>query len=396
MSDSSPNKPELGPDGAPLPAFGVNEMRLGAGQWVAVALLFAAIVLGVPRCWKRVERFDTGPDYRVPYSLSRDYWLYSRRLEQVADPKALVVLGDSVVWGEYVLPDGTLSHFLDREAGATNRFVNAGVNGLFPLAMEGLVRHYGQAIGPRKVIVQCNLLWMTSPKADLSAVKEESFNHARLVPQFRPRIPCYRADTSERLGICVEHEFGFLQWAGHLENVYFAQKGIPQWTLADDGNDPPGYPNLYRNPLSQITLSVPTPFGGDPDRGPASPRHRAWDRSGARPADFEWVDGAVSLQWGAFQRVVECLRGRGAEVLVVVGPFNESMVAASSREKFLQLRGQVVAWLGANKVPHVVPDALPSELYADASHPLTEGYAMLARRLWQDPGFQGFLTQRNP
>ena len=56
------------------------------------------------------------------------------------------VLGDSVVWGEYVLPDGTWSHFLDREAGVTNRFVNVGVNGLFPLALEGLVRFSAEEI----------------------------------------------------------------------------------------------------------------------------------------------------------------------------------------------------------------------------------------------------------
>ena len=33
--------------------------------------------------WKHIERFDTGPDYRIPYALSSDYWLYQRRLEGI-------------------------------------------------------------------------------------------------------------------------------------------------------------------------------------------------------------------------------------------------------------------------------------------------------------------------
>jgi len=72
------------------------------------------------------------------------------------------------------------------------------VNGLFPLAMEGLIEHYTGALGNRKIIVHCNLLWMTSPKADLSINREEPFNHSRLVaaiPPAHPVLPrrCQRA-----------------------------------------------------------------------------------------------------------------------------------------------------------------------------------------------------------
>ena len=227
-----PAKTERPGDTGPVPVFGVNEMRLGLREWMAAIALFMLIATLVPRVWPRLEQFETGPDYRIPYALSRDYWLYARRLQEVTDPRAVLLVGDSVVWGEYVLPDGTLSHFLDREAGTTNGFVNAGVNGMFPLALEGLVANYGGSLAGRKVILQCNLLWMSSPTADLSLDKEESFNHTRLVPQFSPRIPCYRADTSERLAALVERRFGFLQWVGHLESAYFGQKGIASWTMA--------------------------------------------------------------------------------------------------------------------------------------------------------------------
>jgi len=93
------------------------------------------------------------------------------------------------MWGEYVLPDGTLSHFLNEQSGQPPMFVNAGVNGLFPLALEGLVRYYGGPLRGRKVLVHCNALWMSSPKADLRTEKEERFNHADLVPQSSRAFP---------------------------------------------------------------------------------------------------------------------------------------------------------------------------------------------------------------
>jgi len=39
-----------------------------------------------------------------------------------------------------------------------------------------------------------------------------------------------------------------------------------------------------------------------------------------------------------------------------------------------------------------VPDILPSELYADASHPLTAGYELLAKRIYADESFRKWLA----
>ena len=230
-----------------------------------------------------MERFETGPDYRLPYQLSKDYWLYGRRVSQVVNQDKVLLLGDSVIWGEYVAPDGTLSHFLNDQAGMTDRFVNLGLNGLFPLAQEGLIHYYGQSLRHEKILLQFNPLWLTSPKADLSSEKEEPFNHSRLVPQFTPRIPCYRANANERLSAIVQRTVPFLQWVGHMQNAYFDQKSVPSWTLEDDGGSPPRYPNAYRNPLAQISLTVPSAPADDPERGPKSPRHKAWSAEGTRP-----------------------------------------------------------------------------------------------------------------
>ena len=57
----------------------------------------------------------------------------------------------------------------------------------------------GALVNSRFILAFCGLLWLTSSKADLSTAKEEQFNHSRLVPQFFPRIPCYKAEANERL-----------------------------------------------------------------------------------------------------------------------------------------------------------------------------------------------------
>jgi len=336
----------------------VNEVRLNARHWIVASGILAMIVLLTPALWKKLERFEPGPDYRIPYALSKDYWLYERRLQQIA-PTNVVVLGDSVVWGEYVRPDGTLSHFLNEQSGQPGRFVNGGVNGLFPLAFEGLIRCYGKPLSHHKVILHCNVLWMSSPKADLRTDKEERFNHA-----------------------------------------YFGQKSIPNWTLEDDGRDPPHYPNSYKNPFAQITFMIPTEPAVDPERGPNSPRHKPWSTTGTSgsPGEgstrFEWVELDQSLQWAAFQRLVKLLQSRDNDVLVVVGPFNENIMAGENRPAFRRLRDGIVDWLVKNHVPHVVPVSLPSALYADASHPLTEGYEQLASRLYGDAIFRNWLKVR--
>jgi lysophospholipase L1-like esterase len=373
--------------------FGVNEVRLNSWQWLAAMAIVALAAFMTPRLWEKIERFQTGPDYRIPYELSKDFWLYGRRVRQVADPSKIVLLGDSVVWGEYVLPNGTLSHFLNQESGTSNVFVNGGLNGLFPLAQEGLVSCYSQALQRQKLIVQCNVLWLTSPKADLSSDKEDQFNHSRLVPQFFPRIPCYRADANERLSAVIQRNVSFLAWVGHLQNAYFDQKSILTWTLEDDGGSPARYPNAWRNPLSQITLQVPLAPENDPQRGPQSPRHKAWSENGQGTTRFEWVDLGSSLQWKAFQRVLGSLRTRGNDVMVVLGPFNEHMMAEDNQAAFNKIRDGIEAWLKENQIPHVVPGTLPSQLYADASHPLTGGYQLLAKQLYATDTFRDWVKR---
>jgi hypothetical protein len=378
----------------------VNEVRLNARNWAIALLCIAAILFLTPRVWKKLERFETGPDYRIPYPLSRDYWLYQRRLDRVPQDK-IVLLGDSVIWGEYVLPDGTLSHFLNTQSSSNTqnqppeRFVNGGVNGLFPLALEGLVNYYADNLAHRRVILHCNLLWMSSPKADLQVQKEEKFNHSRLVPQFSPRIPCYKANANERLSVVIERNLQFMSWVTHLQNAYFEDRSVPLWTLEEDSStDPPRYPNSYKNPFTQITMQVPTAPANDPMRGPTSARHKSWNKSGANRSQFEWVELETSLQWAAFKRILETLKSRHSDVLVVLGPFNEHLIADESLAGYRKLREGIVRYFTDQHVDFIAPGPLPSELYADASHPLTEGYRLLAAKLLEDPRFSKTFLER--
>lgn len=363
----------------------VNEMRLNWRLWLATVAILAVAIFFTPRIWKRIEKFDVGPDYRIPYSLSKDYWLYKRRLQQTTTSSNVLVLGDSVIWGEYVLPDGTLSHFLNEQT-HSDRFVNIGVNGLYPLAIEGLVDHYAD-LHHRKIILHCNVLWMSSPKADLQDPKPQSINHSRLLPQFH-KIPSYKADANERLSVLIERNIQFMSWVTHLQAAYFNDKSIPAWTLQSDDND--RYPNSYKCPISQITLRVPTAPADDPQRGPKSPRHKPWTQNGGNPTTFDWLTTTNSLQWQAFNRTFEKLR-RDNDVIVVLGPFNENIIADDNKPAFRALRDGIISELKSAQANLIVPKTLPSELYADASHPLTQGYELLARELLADAAFQNSI-----
>jgi hypothetical protein len=175
----------------------------------------------------------------------------------------------------------------------------------------------------------------------------------------------------------------------HLQQTYFGQKSAPEWTLADDGKFPPTYPNTYRLP-GGVPLSAELPSA---KRGLASERHKPWSANQSGQVNMEWVTPESSLQWQAFRRLAKRLQGRGSDLLVVVGPLNEHMMNDATREKYLGFRIAVAAWLSAEGIRFVVPEALPSDGFADASHPLTQGYERLAKRLAADPMFKTWLGQ---
>jgi hypothetical protein len=389
---------------APDERFAANDVRLSPRGWLLAGALTLLALWLIPLGWQIIEPLGLDADYRVPFRLGNDYWNYERTSREVCHGDEVLLVGDSVFWGHYVDTDETLSHYLN-EASQGDNFANLGVDGIHPVALAGLVRHYGGAIRNKRVIVNCNLLWMSSPRHDLSSDKETPFNHPALVPQFAienlsrnhreglPRadttsigdgfrigskIPCYRADLSERLGIVVARRFKFLGWADHIRIAYFNNDDLATWTLE----------HPHENPLSQVTLSLPSP-----DEPPSpEPDARPWDEKQLRRVTPEWVPLEESLQWQFFRQTIEVLQDRGNQVFVMVGPLNEHMLTEEGLAEYNEQKQAVAAWHQQQGIPHAVPAALPSEAYADLSHPTAEGYRLLAERLTAAPTFREFTA----
>jgi len=355
-------------------SFGSNAIRLTLREWIVSGTIIWFAAISVPRVWRNVERFAAPADFRVPYALSEDYWTYQQLVQDTVDKGQVLVIGDSVIWGEYVTPDATFSHFLNRHLGRHN-FVNGGLNGSHSLALSGLVRHHAHRLRDTQVILHCNLLWMSSVERDLQTDREFTFNHPALVPQFWPRIPCYKAPVDERIGVCIDRNIGIRSWVHHLRIRDFESLDVPSWSFE--------YP--YTNPLSQVHFSQIQPLN-QPHSSPTS-----WTERGIEAQDIPWIDLDTSLQWQGFCDTVELLQTRRNSVFVVVGPFNEHLLTETSSQRYRTMKQAAEAWLRKKRIPYSLPRLLPSEEYGDASHPLAAGYARLAQQIYADAAFQRWL-----
>jgi hypothetical protein len=273
-----------------------------------------------------------------------------------------------------VSKENTLSHHLNKNTGQ-NHFANLGVDGFHPAALLGLLRYYGRDLSDKNVIIQLNPLWMSSNKHDLQIEKEFRFNHPKLVPQFSPQIPCYKESFSKRLFIATERHISFLNWTSHLKMVYFENMDLPTWTME--------YP--YKCPLRAVLSGLPA--SGDENLQ----ENVSWMEKGISKQDFDWVELDTSLQWRFFRQTVELLRSRGNTVFVLVGPFNEHMLKTKSYDVYQEMKSKIETWLRQNNVAYYIPSPLPSELYRDASHPIAEGYALLAKQLVENPSFKSSI-----
>jgi hypothetical protein len=245
-----------------------------------------------------------------------------------------------------------------------------GVDGIHPVALTGLLKYYGHDISNKKVILHFNPLWMSSKKHDLQIDKEFHFNHPRLVPQFVPDIPCYKDSYSRRMSAVVERYVGFLSWASHLKITYFESMDLPTWTVEHPYN-------LPKFEMLSSKFEIPLPRGA----------------ANTPKQDFQWVELGTSLQWNFFQRSVETLKARGNTVFVLVGPFNEHMLKGKSINTYRKTKSEIETWLQKNNVPYYMPETLPAELYSDASHPLSDGYAMLAKELFENELFRSTILR---
>jgi len=344
--------------------FSSNGICLNIRQWLFVAIFCIASIIFLPYIWKGIEKFTPDKDYRLPYQLGSDYWLYEHLCQIACKEHENILLGDSVIWGHYVAKNQTLSHYLNELTG-TDQFANLGVDGMHPAALEGLVRYYGKAIKKKNVIIHLNLLWLSSPKHDLQTSKEFRFNHPKLVSQFKTKIPCYMAPLSTRLGIALERPFSFPAWTSHLNMIYFNNSNMPIWTME----------NPYKNPLDNFSHNIP-----EEDTFQETEESES---SESKPSggDFQWVEADTSFQWKFFRNTLKLLQKRQNKITVLIGPFNEHMLSGESLDNYLKLKDEIENWLEQNNISYFSAQTLPTDQYNDASHPTSEGYNSLAKEL---------------
>jgi hypothetical protein len=233
--------------------------------------------------------------------------------------------------------------------------------------MASLLEHYARGVSGKNVLLHCNPLWLTSARSDLQIENDYPFNHPHLLPQFIAIPARPKEEISQRIGIEIEKRVPFNRWTSHLQQAYVQQTDIPTWTLEDP----------YDNPLERIEQGLPA--SDNTLRYEPIP----WTARGITKEDYAWVDLDTSLQWRFFRRAVEFLRQRGNRVFVLLGPFNEHMMTEKGLRGYEKVKAEMEAWLRAEGIAYTAPSPLPSELYADASHPLSMGYALLARELFQ-------------
>ena len=362
-----PSPSSLAPGDVP---FGSNEVRLTPCQWLVTLAIVSAVLYLLPIEYERVEPLESGADYRIPYSLGNDYWMYGRYCRAVCSGVGARGQGRGVREEKSI----SLAPSPESLAPTLVRFVNMGVDGIHPAAMAGLIEYYGRNISDKNVLLHCNLLWMSSKRRDLQDTKEFAFNHPGLVPQFFPRIPCYREPLSGRLAIGIERHLPFCNWANHLQIAYFSEHDLPTWTIE----------HPYASPAAALTVELPSPDEPPSPRPVAEP----WTSQGVGRMNAPWVELGTSFQWRCFRRAVEILRSRRNRVFVLVGPLNEHMLSDKSRQTYRQRKLEAEAWFRQQKIAYYAAPVLPSDCYADASHPLSEGYAILARQLLENESFR--------
>lgn len=379
--EARPAKKRLssGPFGGEGIPFGSNEMRLSPMQWLITIVLSAAILWMLPKVWNKVEPLKLDANARVPYDLALgDYWQVQRYFNALLKETDNAVVGDSVMWGAYVTPENALPAQLSQRT-SPSRFVNLGISGCHPVANYGLIYYYGEALRDKNVLIQFNPLWMSTPREDLTTATLTPINHPKLLPQFVDKMPADNTPKLEdRLSVSLKRNFEIYGWVTHMQNVCFDGSDIPAWTI--------------EHPYSLPTLKTYPDLPEDKDASKAKP----WtSKKTVRQVDFPFMALEKSNQWRYFQKMVELLQSRGNKVYVLVGPYNEHMIKGNAVEVYQkQIKPGIESWLKEKKIPYMIPEALPTELYADSSHPMLNGYGLIADKLVADPEFQKIFVKK--
>lgn len=333
--------------------------------------VLAVIIMAsmLPRFVPGVDTSKFTADYRVPYSQGEDYFLYEKYVRNVAASGRIAVIGDSVIWGHYTGSSNNLTGCLNTSTG-TGRFANIGIDGIHPAALYGLIDNYCDSLINGKVIVGINLLWMSSPKHDLSGEINTAINHRALLEQVPGKIPAYSPSVEERITLLARREIPLFAWIDHMRASEFADRSLYRWSMAN----PYAGPEEYLERKEEI-YTLPDPVR--PDR--------------MSPRDMDWVLPENSLQWRYMLASIRRLKEQGNSVCAVITPFNQYMLTDKSRIERDWIISYIQDELAAEGINSFAPALDKPEYFADLSHPVAAGYGVIASWLMSDSEFAEFL-----
>jgi hypothetical protein len=372
-----------------------NSVILNGKEWLITIVLFLIVGFGTYFGWYHWEKFNPEPDYRSTCWEERmsDYWAYSRWSRYAQSHYKILLMGDSVIWGQEVRNDETISHYLNAEFGK-EYVANLGIDGLTCSAMDGIVTYYGQYIHDTNLILEFNPLWISSPSRDMRGdgttglrwffdpkpgKNDWRFHHPRLVPQLSTRIHYYK-NLNERLGYLVDHFTRLSPFVRHLMVDYFGNKSIASWIMD----------NPYSNPVSAVTFKTAPMMAEKQGLG------TDWisRQKKIQLADDPFIDLNESIQWKGYLETLKKLKKKNVNVFVLLGPYNSYRMTPQSRDKFFFTMSVVKKNLDSLGFPYFdsTQDLLPSTAYADQCHALKDGHAQLSKIMFQDPKFKKWIS----
>ena len=308
-------------------------------------------------------------NYRIPYSMGEDYFLYGRYSKHVASGNTIPVIGDSVIWGHYTDNEHTLPAQLNR-LNPEIAFTNMGLDGIHPAAMNGLMNIYSAKFKNRKIIAGVNLLWMSSPRHDLTGPVNSEINHMPLLPQISPGIPSYQPSFEEKLSALITRSIPLFSWINHIRISRFAEKSFYLWTMENPHKNLSEY-------FSRKEEEFKAPQGIQPEK--------------MQEQNIEWVTTDRSLQWKFMLDTLLSLKKDGNEVAALITPFNTYMMTEKSRREYFATLAGMEWTLRENGIIPIIPLIPEKKYFADSSHPTAEGYKLIAEDLMKNREFMEFI-----
>jgi hypothetical protein len=347
-------------------------------KYILITIIIAA-VMALTYILPLTIDYDFTENYRIPHSMNEDYYLYKKYSKHVSSTDLIQVIGDSVIWGHYVDKDNTLTAHLNKTVEAIDpdlphkKFMNMGLEGIFPAAMTGLIEKFSAGLKNKKIIVGFNLLWISSSKHDLSGEAENNINHKRLLPQVYPKIPAYNPNIEERLSAIISRSMPLIL-IEHIKMNRFREKNFYLWTMDHPHNS---IINYFSGTSSDIYSPPPVMKLDHTDK-----------------QNINWTDLDKSVQWEFMLKTLIRLKKNKNDIFILITPFNTYMITDESSNKYYSIISNIREELTGIGMNFIIPEIHEKNFFADSSHFTSEGYRFIAESILNNDEFKKFIINR--